>query len=789
MTQLYNVNDYGAYPNGTDATPGFRRAIAAAQANPAGGTVMIPAGIYSFSTRVVGAPAASIQVHRLSRPITIQGPAVPAGEPPVVTLVQQVPGQALMSVHTSSTLVQNITFDCQSNQGGSCFGVGSTVVKGQPMGGNNTTLLNCTALGSSGAKAFTLYYPGPPGATQDVPIYNYGNQVISCTVHDDIADDGFSFSFQSGAYVHDITHFGSRLALFMCADTEIDTYNYTMNPYCNDQHSAQGYVTNGFWITPPSTGVTITDFTTSGQGGIISGDIQERVAIDVTLNNHQFTNTDETKYYGLEVGNVDGLIINGGSFAHNFIFFNPGIPGTESYKGYPKGATGVVIKNAILGGIQVVTAPNNPSGGKSQRDGPALAEATFDNCTFSAQHAPTFSNSPSLVPHRGWSFTGPAYFTINGGQFQNQEQGGFYSAGAPADRRAVLDCTHRGTTVRVVVANSISVAVGETIKVGGIKGITVPDGDYTVTSNELRTNAITFTCSPAPTGIYTEGTGTILGLPDPPVLSVSACSVSGTTITLALNSSAVLAVGETIEVSGITGFTGNDLNGAFVITDNDFRANTIEYSVDAAPRGSYHGGGTVTGTLTSFTISSLAPIYSGLPDISGTAEVGSPLQSTAGTWVAQQDSPQTYTYQWKLNGVAVGGATADMFTPAHAGKVTVTVTATNSTGTTSVTSEPVTVTAKTTTSSGSTPATSEPANTTTSTTTTSATPGPASNTTSTTTTPPIPEPANVPTTTSVGANTTTTSVPASTTTTSVPASTTTTTTTTTAPSVAPVPGS
>ena len=60
----------------------------------------------------------------------------------------------------------------------------------------------------------------------------------------------------------------------MCIHTQVADYDYAPNPYCNAQHSPQGYVTNGFWITPPSHDITITNFTTSGQGGIISGPIQ-----------------------------------------------------------------------------------------------------------------------------------------------------------------------------------------------------------------------------------------------------------------------------------------------------------------------------------------------------------------------------------------------------------------------------------------------------------------------------------------------------------------------------------
>ena len=147
------------------------------------------------SRRVPGKFGASIQVHRPGRPIVIQGP----GDPSQVTLVQHVQGQTLMSVHTDSTVVQHLTFDCQSYQGGTCFGVGSAVVNGQLVGGNDTILYNCTALGSSGNKAFTLYYRAPPTATEKSPVYNVGNRIVGCTVHDEIPDDGISFLSRAGA--------------------------------------------------------------------------------------------------------------------------------------------------------------------------------------------------------------------------------------------------------------------------------------------------------------------------------------------------------------------------------------------------------------------------------------------------------------------------------------------------------------------------------------------------------------------------------------------------------------
>jgi hypothetical protein len=94
---------------------------------------------------------------------------------------------------------------------------------------------------------------------------------------------------------------------------------------------------------------------------------------------------------------------------------------------------------------------------------------------------------------------------------------------------------------------------------------------------------------------------------------------------------------------------------------------------------SYLGAGVVIGTG--------APENSALPAISGTTQVGQTLTSTTGTW---SGSP-TFTRQWNADGVAISGATAATYVPVegNVGKViTVTVTATNDSGSVSATSDP-----------------------------------------------------------------------------------------------------
>jgi hypothetical protein len=81
-----------------------------------------------------------------------------------------------------------------------------------------------------------------------------------------------------------------------------------------------------------------------------------------------------------------------------------------------------------------------------------------------------------------------------------------------------------------------------------------------------------------------------------------------------------------------------------------------------------------------------APVNSVLPAISGLLEVGETLTVYPGVWTGGVDS---YTYVWKNEGVAIGGATAATYV-LQAGdtgdNITVTVTATNAAGSTAATS-------------------------------------------------------------------------------------------------------
>ena len=79
------------------------------------------------------------------------------------------------------------------------------------------------------------------------------------------------------------------------------------------------------------------------------------------------------------------------------------------------------------------------------------------------------------------------------------------------------------------------------------------------------------------------------------------------------------------------------------------------------------------------------------PVISGSTSLGSVLTSTTGTWTG--DAPITYSYQWKRNGIDIGGATSSTYTIVvadSAANLTCQVTATNAAGFASAVSNTIT---------------------------------------------------------------------------------------------------
>ena len=92
-----------------------------------------------------------------------------------------------------------------------------------------------------------------------------------------------------------------------------------------------------------------------------------------------------------------------------------------------------------------------------------------------------------------------------------------------------------------------------------------------------------------------------------------------------------------------------------------------------------------------------APVGAGPPAITGRQMVGQSLRCSRGTWsrdvvgAALYHAPESFRFQWMLNGADIAGATMSSYTPSAAGNYTCRVTATNPAGSTPQTSAPISI--------------------------------------------------------------------------------------------------
>ena len=101
------------------------------------------------------------------------------------------------------------------------------------------------------------------------------------------------------------------------------------------------------------------------------------------------------------------------------------------------------------------------------------------------------------------------------------------------------------------------------------------------------------------------------------------------------------------------------------------------------------GGDLVTAASASnnaYPLLQLAPRRNGAPTISGGTTVGATLSCSTGSWKSDDAgaflfrAPQRFSFQWRVGGSAITGATASTFTAARAGSYSCTVTARNNAG-------------------------------------------------------------------------------------------------------------
>lgn len=277
-----DVDAYGAKGDGqSDNTNAFSQAISAVQKG-GGGTVVVPAGYFAFTSKRTPNPA-SILIEG-SAPVALRG----AGRDRT-TLVESVGNKGLLSVRVDRTVVEDLTLDTQTHDGGAAIFVQA----------NHTALLRTQVRG--GGRHFALYYAGPKGAKPLAASYNTGNIVSDLDLDDLVCDDGFSWSFQEDSKISNVRHTGSRLALYVDKSTSVSNYTYTPGKQQCQARSA-------FWLTPPASDITIGEFVSSGEGGMI-GVIGSRgagkVASNVTIRGLRMTGNG----FRLAIGDVNNLVL------------------------------------------------------------------------------------------------------------------------------------------------------------------------------------------------------------------------------------------------------------------------------------------------------------------------------------------------------------------------------------------------------------------------------------------------------------------------------------------------
>jgi hypothetical protein len=294
-SHTFSVAGYGARGDDqSDNTTAFGDAIQAAEA-AGGGVVYIPAGKYVFSATKT-ATSGSIVIEGMA-PITLRG----AGRDQT-WLIEAKANKGLLGVHIDHTVVEDLTLDTQTNGGGAALFVQA----------NDTSLLNATVLG--GPSHFAIYYAGPKGAKPAAPLFNTGNVVNNLILNELYCNDGFSWSFQENSSITNVTHTGSRLALYVDQSTTVTDYHYTPG-------AQQCGARNGFWLTPPADNITIVDFTSSGEGGkvgIIGPAGVGKVARNVTIQGLTMTASGFT----LTIGDVSNLLLTGCNLGRSNIVIN-----------------------------------------------------------------------------------------------------------------------------------------------------------------------------------------------------------------------------------------------------------------------------------------------------------------------------------------------------------------------------------------------------------------------------------------------------------------------------------
>jgi hypothetical protein len=245
--QVFDVTHFAGCASGgtSNCAPGIQDAIDAAQ-RVRDGIVRFPPGHYLDESPkpLIIAPGHGIR---------FQGAGSASSE-----IVKQAPRRhpTILRVEAPGTVISGIAFDSSGVSGGgavvlvTCGHV--SILQDRIMGGTST--------------AWPLRFAGGRGTATPVhPTYATGNVVNGLVLSDDPPpdDDGLDFSFQENGSISNVTEYGSRLGLYVDRRVEVSNYHFTPNP------AGKANAETGWYITTPSSDITISNFITSGSGGVI----------------------------------------------------------------------------------------------------------------------------------------------------------------------------------------------------------------------------------------------------------------------------------------------------------------------------------------------------------------------------------------------------------------------------------------------------------------------------------------------------------------------------------------
>jgi hypothetical protein len=276
----FDVTHYGASGNGSkDSSGAIQAAIDAAQV-AGGGRVYFPPGDYLIGSKPdVIAPGSPVEIEGSGRD---------------TTTLTSASGVRVLLVQADHSIVSGLTFDAHTHGGGPALVVPASYV----------TVEHCRILGAVGGSWPLRFAGGHATASPLHPSYATGNTVDDLILHDYAPgrNDGFDFSFQQNASISNVQHIGSRLGLYVDRFVSVTNYSYTPEPTLTGG-------TYGYFITDPGYHITITNFTTSGQGGkigVIPTGNPRAASSDITITGEKMTGGSA---FQLFIGDVTNMVI------------------------------------------------------------------------------------------------------------------------------------------------------------------------------------------------------------------------------------------------------------------------------------------------------------------------------------------------------------------------------------------------------------------------------------------------------------------------------------------------